>query len=205
MTDHLNRTIEFLLQVDISADRKAILKPLILYIARYDRDYKTAQLNFICTHNSRRSQMAQAWAQVAADYFDVPAKCFSGGVEVTAFNTNAITALRDLGFELSVDSGANPVVSIATAANKTPLQMFSKLYDDEINPTKNFAAVMTCSHADENCPIILGAEERFSITYEDPKIFDHAPQQDKMYLERGIQIGNEMLYVFAQVVKKRAS
>jgi hypothetical protein len=56
---------------------------------------------------------------------------------------------------------------------------------------------MTCSQADEGCPFIAGAETRIPITYEDPKISDHTPEQTQVYAERSLQIAAEMLYVFS--------
>ncbi|MFT7056154.1 MAG: arsenate reductase [Roseivirga sp.] len=52
--------------------------------------------------------------------------------------------------------------------------------------------------ADEACPIIAGAEVRISVTYEDPKVFDNAPQQAEIYAERSLQIAAEMYYVFSE-------
>ncbi len=55
---------------------------------------------------------------------------------------------------------------------------------------------MTCTHADENCPFIHGAEKRISLPYEDPKAYDNTADEAKMYDERSIQIATEMKYVF---------
>ncbi len=46
---------------------------------------------------------------------------------------------------------------------------FSKLFDDPSNSAAKFVAIMTCSHADENCPIIPGADLRIPVRYKDPK------------------------------------
>ena len=78
---------------------------------------------------------------------------------------------------------------------------FSKAYDDDFNPKSGFAAIMTCSQADGGCPFIAGAEKRIPITFEDPKISDGTPQQKETYLERSLQIGTEMFYVFSQIKK----
>jgi hypothetical protein len=58
---------------------------------------------------------------------------------------------------------------------------------------------MTCSDADENCPLILGAENRISTTYEDPKKSDGTELQEQIYKERFKQIALETLYVFSLV------
>ena len=62
-----------------------------------------------------------------------------------------------------------------------PINTFSKVYDHKVNPVTNFAVVMTCSHADENCPFIPGAEKRISVMYEDPKLFDHTVLEKEKY------------------------
>ena len=56
--------------------------------------------------------------------------------------------------------------------------------------------MISCSHADENCPFIPGAEKRISLPYEDPKASDNTADEAKIYDERSIQIATEMKYVF---------
>ena len=68
-----------------------------------------------------------------------------------------------------------------------------------MNPATNFAVIMTCSHADENCPFIPGAEKRISVMYEDPKLYDNSILEKKMYKERSIQIATEMKYIFSNI------
>ena len=80
-----------------------------------------------------------------------------------------------------------------------PIIGFSKTYNHPFNPKGNFAAVMTCSHADENCPFIPGAEERIALTFEDPKEFDGTPLQTTKYLERSMHIATELYYVFSKI------
>jgi arsenate reductase (thioredoxin) len=86
MNEELNLKIEAALSLEISAERKEILQVLIDYIKSKRKAEAPIRLHFICTHNSRRSQFSQIWAQTAADYFQIPAQCYSGGVEVTACN-----------------------------------------------------------------------------------------------------------------------
>jgi len=160
---------------------------------------KEVNLNFICTHNSRKSQFAQIWAQTAADYFGIPVKCYSGGVEVTAFNPRAVASIERTGFKVVSKSESNPVYSVYHSENSQPITAFSKLYDDPANPTAHFAAVMTCSHADENCPFIPGTEKRIPLLYDDPKEFDGTPQEAAKYDERSIQVASELFYAFAQI------
>lgn len=183
----------------LSEERKQVLQVLVDYIQdKVDSD-KEIHLNFICTHNSRRSQFAQIWAQTAADYFGVPVKCYSGGVEVTEFNPSAVASIERVGFRVVSQGGDNPVYSVYHSDDSQPIIAYSKLYDDIVNPTTEFVAVMTCSHADENCPFIPGTEKRVSLLYDDPKEFDGTPQELAKYDERSMQIASELFYVFAHI------
>ena len=199
MNEILANNIEGILSIDISEDRIAKLQPLIDYIKSKREKGQPIRLNFICTHNSRRSQLAQIWAQTAADYFEIPAFCYSGGVEVTACNERTILSLERSGFIISKHGHSNPIYFILQDKDTRPIIVFSKLYDDVINPHGIFATIMTCSHADENCPFIPGAEERIPVRYEDPKEFDDTDLESTKYDERSQQIASEMFYVFSRV------
>ena len=199
MLPKLANTIETICNTHVPEARKKVLQPLIDYIQEKLNAGKESKLNFICTHNSRRSQFSQIWAQTAADYYGVPVRCFSGGVEVTNFNERAVKAIESSGFKVSAEGDGNPTYSILPSNDSKPILAFSKLYDDPTNPEDQFAAVMTCAHADENCPFIPGAEKRLAVRYEDPKEFDNTPKEAEMYKERSMQIGREMFYTFGQI------
>ena len=183
----------------ISEERKSILQELIHYVQKQKSESKEIHLNFICTHNSRRSQFSQLWAQTASFYFGVKTFCYSGGVEVTAFNERAVASINRFGFKVEQSGEGNPKYAVSFSENANPLIMFSKLYDDASSAQSNFAAVMTCSHADENCPFIPGANNRIPVRYEDPKAFDDTELESAKYDERSKEIATEMFYVFSQV------
>ncbi len=204
MLPKLATTIDKARELEIPEDRKEVLSVLIAYIQSKVDEGKDVHLNFICTHNSRRSQFSQIWAQTAADYFGVPAKCYSGGVEVTAFNERAVESVKRSGFRVSSKGEINPVYSAFYSADQDkPINAFSKLFDDPVNKADQFAAVMTCSHADENCPFIPGTEKRIAVRYEDPKAFDNTPEEAETYDERSMQIASEMCYVFSNITVNR--
>ncbi|MFN5554948.1 MAG: protein-tyrosine-phosphatase [Chryseotalea sp.] len=179
--------------------RKTILKQVGSYLQKKRNAQQTTLLNFICTHNSRRSHISQIWAQAAAYYYNVSdIRCFSGGTEATAFFPSAVKAMQEAGFSITrVKQQANPVYEIRFADTADPIVVFSKKYDDPFNPANNFAAVMTCTHADENCPLVLGADTRISLPYDDPKAFDNTPLEAAKYTERVREIGRELLYAFS--------
>lgn len=193
--------IEALDTANLSEERKTVLQPLIDYINSKKQEKKAIKLNFICTHNSRRSHLAQVWAQTMAEYFKIPnIQCYSGGTEATAVYPMINETLENTGFEISKEGDTkNPHYIIKYALEKDPITGFSKKYDDEFNPNSGFAAIMTCSQADEGCPFVAGSEKRIAIMYEDPKISDGTPQQKEVYAERSQQIATEIKYVFSKI------
>jgi len=186
---------------EISEDRKAVLQPLIDFIQTKVENKQPVRINFICTHNSRRSHLTQVWAQTMAKNYNIPdVTCYSSGTETTALFPKVAETLENTGFKVSrLSDGENPIYSIKFSDNELPIIAFSKKLDSEFNPKNGFAAVMTCSQADGACPFVVGAEKRIPITFEDPKIFDNTPQQSEKYLERSMQIANEMNYVFMTI------
>lgn len=185
----------------ISQERKQQLTRLASAISRDLSLECSADLIFICTHNSRRSHMSHIWAQLASFHYDlVGVRCYSGGTEATAFNNSAVEALKSSGLRMELlDESDNPVYRIYFPGAEEGIRVFSKKYEDAPNPTNNFLAVMTCSDADEACPMVEGAAARFSITYEDPKAFDGSSEEKARYEERSQQIAREMLFLFSLV------
>ena len=176
--------------------RKDLLKPLRDYVVLKSKQKVDANLTFICTHNSRRSQLAQVWAKIISDYYGFTINSFSGGTEVTNCNKRTIASFERMGFKVINPGGENPHYELTYHDKRRPIIVFSKTFDDASNPKNNFAAVMTCTNADENCPIISGAEKRISLPFEDPKIYDNSNQESEKYDERSKQIASEMKYIF---------
>ena len=190
----------------IPEDRKLLLDELVNYILHRLGEEKTVNLNFICTHNSRRSHLTQIWAQTMAAYFDVrDVCCYSGGTEATAMFPVVGETLANQGFAISkLADQKNPVYAIRFDSVSRAMIVFSKTYDDVFNPKSDYGAIMTCASADEGCPVVIGAQVRLPIRYNDPKVSDGTPDQVKVYLERSVQIGTEMKYVFQQVCQEQS-
>ncbi|WP_374459711.1 low molecular weight phosphatase family protein [Chryseobacterium taeanense] len=201
MNPDILKTIESLSVDTISEERKVVLKPLTDYIKDKIKACETIRLNFICTHNSRRSHLSQIWAQTMAYHFGIKnVFCYSGGTEATAMFPKVAETLKAQGFGIQrLAEDENPVYAVKYAQNEVPVVCFSKKYDNEFNPKNEFAAIMTCNNADEGCPLVVGAEVRFAVKYDDPKSSDNTPEQDKIYAERSLQIATEMFYVFSQI------
>ncbi|MFK7926525.1 MAG: protein-tyrosine-phosphatase [Bacteroidia bacterium] len=202
--DSVKHTIE--LAIELSAalpiERRAKLDLIKVYFQASMAENKTPQLVFICTHNSRRSHYGQIWAKVMADYFGYPrVKTYSGGTEATAFNPNAIAALKQQGFKLSCEDEQidNPIYTAQYGSDFQLSPIYSKKYDAPQNPSADFCAIMTCTEADEACPIVFGASSRVSLPYEDPKKSDGTALQNATYQKRSLEIASEMAYLFANI------
>lgn len=203
MNSTLLQTIEKLQDYNIAAARKEILQPLISFIQEKVNRQQAVLLNFICTHNSRRSHLSQIWAQTAAAYYHIPGVyCYSGGTEATALFPKVAETLAAQGFDIfKISESANPVYAVKYNDNDQPVIGFSKKYNSPFNPVSSFAAVMTCSQADDGCPFIAGADKRIPVTFDDPKISDGTPGQAQVYAARSLQIASEMFYVFSMIKK----
>ena len=184
----------------IPSERRAELEELGDFMFEQAQQQGTFNALFVCTHNSRRSHLADLWFKYGLYYFGLPQfESFSGGTEATAFNPKAIAAVQRAGFTVDVDPAQkNPVVSITP--KKFPIwNMMSKVYTHESNPKSNFVAVMVCSDADKSCPAVDGAVGRFAIPYNDPRYFDNTPSERKKYDETVTLIGTEMLFLTSYI------
>jgi arsenate reductase len=188
---------------ELPKERRELLDQAAGYLAQQLYRGKPANLVFICTSNSRRSQLAQAWAQVAAEYYGLGrVRTFSGGTEATACNARTVAALQRAGMEvIETSQGDNPGYRIRYAANREPLELYSKVYTDTANPQAGFVAMMCCQDADEACPEVSGSDLRVALDYTDPKDADGTPQENSTYDARSREIGGEMFYLFAKVAR----
>ena len=201
MLENLSKTITTVSNIEVPYERKEVLQPLVDYIQNKVNSNEEIRLNFICTHNSRRSHLSQIWAQTMAFQFGIRnIFCYSGGTEATAMFSKVAETLTNQGFEIQKLSEAeNPVYALKFDKNQHPIICFSKTYFDDFNPKNNFGAIMTCNNADEGCPMVFGAESRFPIKYDDPKAFDGTALMNEKYAERSLQIASEMFFVFSQI------
>ena len=185
----------------IPKQRRSLLETIAQYIRKKQVLNKPINLIYICTHNSRRSHFGQVWAKVAANFYGIKnINSFSGGTQKTAFNINAINALVRIGFKIQQqENNENNIFNVFYDDFEAPCVCYSKVYDDLNNPQYDFAAILTCSDAEQNCPFSPEVELRVSTTYDDPKEYDNTVLQDIKYDERCKQIALETLYVFSQV------
>ena len=181
----------------IDASRKIVLEPLAKALAQeLQSDKHTVDVTFVCTHNSRRSHMSQLWMKAAAESLQLPLTTWSGGTESTAMNPRAVASLRRAGFEITqTTKNRNPIYHVSMGTNTPTQTCFSKPWSSPPNPTSNFFAVMVCNDADQKCPTVPGANDRFAIPFVDPKVSDGTEAEAATYDERCAQIAREFLWV----------
>ncbi|NND95337.1 MAG: protein-tyrosine-phosphatase [Flavobacteriales bacterium] len=181
---------------EIDPDRKGLLDNTGKRIVQAIENGGQMNLIFICTHNSRRSHFAQVWAQIAAFHYGLPIHCYSGGTEETAIHRETLEALITCGLSKCVLSESqNPIISFKYSQFAPPIIAFSKQFDHPFNPSLGFGAIMTCDHADEDCPYIPEASFRIPITYKDPKHADNSPVVKQAYMKSCSEIAREMFYM----------
>ncbi|PJZ71440.1 hypothetical protein CH373_02780 [Leptospira perolatii] len=186
---------------EITTERKEILKSLAFKVQESLHDKGKANLVFVCTHNSRRSQLAQALGACIPQFYDIPGvKSFSGGTEVTEIYPTVISCLENVGYRIENEGPPrNPKYSFRWAEGGPALMGFSKKISDATNPNSEFIAVMVCSDADSSCPYVPGAESRVSLPYNDPKKSDGTSDEEQKYSETRDLISKELSFVFKLV------
>lgn len=200
----------------------------IMKLSSYVRDSRkanqTPRLLFVCTHNSRRSQIARAVAPLIyhrvcrmRNIDRLPfLQAFSGGSEVTRVHPNTVEALLRAGFlrspadpaarnsekkeaplghGTSDTQGANPLIALEDPEGHS-LELFSKLIDHPANPGSGFAAIMVCSAADEACPVVAGADVRISLPFPDPGKKDDTGEAAEAYDATLESISRDLYFSF---------
>ncbi len=185
----------------IPPERKVVLGEIAATVAARLESGADAKLTFICTHNSRRSHMSQVWLQTAAYHYGLDkVRAYSGGTQATACNCRTVTAMRTAGFAIQdATTGDNPLYLVRYAEDRPPIRAYSKLYNADANPKRDFIALMTCSVADKSCPVVQGAIARYAIHYADPRLCDDTPTETAAYNERCREIAREMFYIMSEV------
>ena len=104
---------------------------------------------FLCTGNSARSQMAEAFLKkYAGDHFEV----YSAGLEPKGINPYTTRVMAEIGIDISDQH------------SKDVAQFLGKIH---------FGYIITvCSNAEEKCPIFPGVSVREHWPLEDPAAFE---------------------------------
>ncbi|MGB0167133.1 MAG: protein-tyrosine-phosphatase, partial [Luteibaculum sp.] len=189
------------LEQSIPDDRKKVIANLAKKLKDTLESKESLGLIFVCTHNSRRSFFAEAWAQLAIEHYSLSGKlkAYSAGTEATEIHPNTLKALERAGFAIEKEKGSNPKISLKIAQDQYLLSSFSKTLEDSSLPKKDFFAIMVCSSADDNCPFVPGALHRQPLTFEDPKISDGSSLERQTYDNRSQEIGAQMFYLIDRI------
>lgn len=195
----------------IEEPHRAAVDELVTWISTNYQSGKPLDVIVVCTGNSRRSILGSTLGNIAAAYYGLPnIRFYSGGTHPSAFNLRTVAALKEIGVEIEQlgkeaprgSSGeANPIYRVQWGKGMETIE-FSKLYSDAQNPQRGFAAIMVCSQADAECPMVKGAGKRISAPYLDPKEYDGAAFEAAKYAERRDDIGRFMLNVLMQVRRR---
>jgi arsenate reductase (thioredoxin) len=199
-------------QFDLIEERhRAAADELVAWMSTNYQSGKPLAVIVVCTGNSRRSILRSTMGNLAAAYYGLQnIHFYSGGTTPSAFNQRTVASLKEIGIEVEPtgkeaprgSSGdANSIYQIRLGTGMETLE-FSKLYSDAQNPQSGFAALMVCSQADAECPIVKGAGKRISAPYMDPKEYDGAAFEAAKYAERRDDIGRFMLSVLMQLHRR---
>lgn len=192
-----------LTDLQIDKQRTKTLLSIAQFIKSELEKSKAVNLNFICSQNSRRSQLAQVWCSYAIEYYNLKGiQSFSGGTNVSSFYRNTVKTLQQVGFKFQIIefSHQNPHYLISCKDCVQPVIGFSKLYDNEYNK-KPFTAITLCENTEIDCPIISGAVKRFYVPFISPKIYDSTLYQAEKYLELNKNIAGEIHFIFNHLNK----
>ena len=190
------------IDMGLEKNRKDKLVKLAQIIKINHEQQNIVKITFICTHNSRRSQFSQVWAYISSLYFKLDfIKPFSGGIEIDTVNLNVINSFINTGLKIEKKQKGEEVYLLKSLKNDKGISLYSKLYNCSLNPSKHFIAIMTCSDADQMCPVIKGADKKISLPYSDPRVSDNTGLEKEVYNQTCSIIAKEMFYLMKQVKK----
>ena len=108
---------------------------------------------FVCTHNSARSQMAEAMLNA---WGEGKFAAFSAGTEATGIKPETIQVMDEIG--ISLDGHRSKTI-------------------DEFRGQRFEWFITVCDEAQKNCPVLPGVEDVAHWSIEDPSLADGTPEQ----------------------------
>ncbi len=115
---------------------------------------KKTKVLFLCTGNSARSQMAEAFLK---KYGGEKFESFSAGLEPSVINPLTVQVMEELGVDMS--------------------QHYAKGLDQFLGKEHFGYLITVCSRAEEKCPIFPGMGVRLYWPLEDPAAFQGSPDE----------------------------
>lgn len=130
-------------------------------------DDKKANVLFLCTGNSARSQMAEAFLR---KYADDKSEVYSAGLKPSTVNPLTIQVMEEIGFDM-------------TGHHAKSVRDFLGW--------SNFATIITvCAKVEENCPSTFpGRPTKLAWSFEDPAAFEGS---DEAKLEKFREVRDQI-------------
>lgn len=173
---------------NISGGRIDQIEKISSYVSKEVKTRGKSQIVFVCTHNARRSQMAQVQLSAALAHIGIEdVVCLSAGTEKTSVHPNTILSLQEVGFDLSETSEGYELTSGDLSV------LLSSKTIDSLDLEEGSLAIPVCDAADKNCPIVPNVAKRMALTYQDPGYADNTDQASKAYQKALTKIGEEMM------------
>lgn len=137
----------------------------------------SARVLFVCTHNSARSQMAEALMRhTAGDQFQV----YSGGSHPTHIHPDAIRSMDALG------------IDIRGQQSKDLSQFEGQTFD---------TVITVCDRAREICPVFPGEAEQIHWGFPDPARIENAANRRRAFDHIAQQLTTRIDYFLASLVQ----
>jgi arsenate reductase len=127
---------------------------------------------FVCTHNSARSQMAEAMLrEFGGDIFEA----FSAGTEAAGIRPETIQVMNEIGMDISGQR--------------------SKTIDEFRGQTFEWF-ITVCDEAQKNCPVLPGVKEIAHWSIEDPSLAEGTPDERLAAFRRARDLIRNRLRLF---------
>ena len=127
---------------------------------------------FICTHNSARSQMAEAMLrEFGGDTFEA----FSAGTEAAGIRPETIQVMKEIGLDISGQR--------------------SKTIDEFRGQSFEWF-ITVCDQAQQNCPVLPGVQDVAHWSIEDPSLADGTPEERLAAFRRARDLIRNRVRVF---------
>ncbi len=183
----------------IPEERRFRLEAIADFILQSKNYNRIAEIIYVGTNQSTRSQMAQIWSYAAAHYYGVDnVKFYSGGLKPDVITENTVTALERAGFIIyNVKQGDRNFYQVKYSFNLKPIIIYPKEIDERNNPPAEFMAVVVCSNVAQNLPVIKGTFNRLELTYYDPSGYDGLDEEKEEYDKVCREIALEIFYLFS--------
>jgi protein-tyrosine-phosphatase len=130
---------------------------------------------FLCTHNSARSQMAEALMRHLGG---ARVEAHSAGTEPSRVHPTALAVLQKRDIDAS--------------------QLYSKRLDQFVGQQFDYV-VTVCDRAKESCPIFPGDPERIHWSFPDPSAVTEPDEQNRAFLQTFVELEKRLTILLAVI------